>query len=599
MRNAETILGIIRERGKKGLPLFDVYRQLFNPNLFLLAYAKISKNHGAMTPGATKETVDGMSLTRINAIIEAIRLERYRFSPVRRVYIEKKGSTKTRPLGLPTFSDKLLQEVIRLVLEAYYEPRFSKHSHGFRPKRGCHTALLEIQRTWRGTAWFVEGDIKGCFDNLDHAFLMGTLKERILDNRFLRLIEGLLKAGYLEEWRYYGTFSGTPQGGVCSPILANIYLDRLDKFVEDTLIPEFTFGDSRERNTEYERILSRATYLQRMGRLEEAKLLRQEMRSIPSRNTNDPNYCRLRYVRYADDFLLGVTGPREDAERIKAKLKTFLHEKLKLELSLEKTLISHARTEPARFLGYNILTQHNDSYRAKDGKRVNGNIGLHVPLEVVKARCAKYMRSGRPTNRPALLRDSEYAILSQYQYEFRGFANYYELANDRSVKLRRLKYVMECSLTQTLANKLRIAVGRVYDRFGTMLRTPDGVYKGLQVKVAREGKTPLVATWGGISLARPKDAKSVKITDSVKPDYPFDNELLTRLLKNECELCGSRENIQVHHVRHLRDLNVRGQRAKPEWMVRMAARQRKTLVVCHACHVRIHHGLWDGTVLKG
>ena len=164
MQNADTVLGVIRQRGRSGLPLERVYRQLFNPELYLLAYGRLYRNKGAMTPGATAETVDGMSLAKIEAIIAALRSERYRWTPARRIYIEKKNSTKKRPLGLPTWSDKLLQEVIRLILEAYFEPQFSDYSHGFRPERGCHTALREVYQRWKGSVWFIEGDISACFD---------------------------------------------------------------------------------------------------------------------------------------------------------------------------------------------------------------------------------------------------------------------------------------------------------------------------------------------------------------------------------------------------------------------------------------------------
>ncbi|HEX8234553.1 MAG TPA: reverse transcriptase domain-containing protein [Abditibacteriaceae bacterium] len=537
MRNAATILSIIRERGKRGLPLEDVYRQLFNPDLYRLAYGKIYRNQGAMTPGATPETVDGMSLDKIQNIIGLLREERYRFSPARRTYIEKKNSTKKRPLGLPTWSDKLLQEVIRLLLEAYYDPQFSNHSHGFRHHRGCHSALTEIERTWRGTAWFIEGDIKGCFDNLDHSIFLGILREKIRDNRFLRLIENLLQAGYLEEWKYNATHSGSPQGGIVSPLLANIYLDRLDRYVEEHLLPNFNRGNARRRNPEFESLNHRWHYLQRRGRIEEAKQLHRQVLTLPAKMTDDPDYRRLRYIRYADDFLLGFAGPRHEAEEIKARLKEFLQDTLKLELSETKTLITHGRSQAARFLGYDLRVLHNDTYRAKDGSRkTNGNIGLFVPAEVVRARCQRYMKGGKPSNRPELLRDSEYSILLQYQYEYRGFANYYQLAVDRSRKLPRLKWVMETSLTQTLANKFRTKVTQVYRRFATTLETEQGCYKVLQTKVEREGKAPLVATWGGISLARVKDKKMVILKDAIKPDYPFRTEIVTRLLNGERHL---------------------------------------------------------------
>src|SRR3982751_6905391 len=200
MRDADTILTIIRERGGRGLPLEGVYRQLYNPALYLRAYGRIYRNDGAMTHGVTAETVDGMSLAKIRGIIESLKTERHRWTPVRRMYIEKKGSTKLRPLGMPTWSDKLLQEVVRSLLEAYYEPQFSIHSHGFRPGLRCDTALQHIAHNWTGVKWFIEGDIKGCFDDIDHEILLSILRERIHDNRFIRLMDGLLKAGYCEEW---------------------------------------------------------------------------------------------------------------------------------------------------------------------------------------------------------------------------------------------------------------------------------------------------------------------------------------------------------------------------------------------------------------
>ena len=264
MRTAETVLNVIRDRGERGLPLEDIYRQLYNRDLYLRAYGRLYRNKGAMTRGTTAETADGMSLAKIDRIIEALRHERYRWTPVRQVHIPKSNG-KTRPLGIPTWSDKLLQEVIRMILEAYYEPQFSDRSHGFRPDRGCHTALREVADVWTGTRWFVEGDIKGCFDNIDHEVLLSVLAERLHDNRFLRLLKHLLGAGYLEEWRYSHTLSGTPQGGVVSPILANIYLDRLDQFVETVLIPAHTRGSARRPNPAYTRLRSRAAYHQKSG----------------------------------------------------------------------------------------------------------------------------------------------------------------------------------------------------------------------------------------------------------------------------------------------------------------------------------------------
>jgi group II intron reverse transcriptase/maturase len=306
MRDAETVLAIIQERGRQGLPLEDIYRQLYNPDLYLRAYARLYSNKGAMTKGTTSETVDGMTLGKIEQIIDDLRQERYRWTPVRRIYIPKKNG-KMRPLGMPTWSDKLLQEVIRLILEAYYEPNFSDHSHGFRPERGCHTALMQVKRTWTGTKWFIEGDISGCFDSIDHQILMSILKEKLHDNRFLRLIHNLLKAGYLEDWRYHRTQSGTPQGGIVSPILANIYLDKLDQFVQKVLLPQYNHKEKRNRNLAYASIQSKALRLKKMGYRKEAAKLRKQQLQLPYRDPNDEEYRRLRYVRYADDGCIVLT----------------------------------------------------------------------------------------------------------------------------------------------------------------------------------------------------------------------------------------------------------------------------------------------------
>ena len=463
MRNAETILGIIRNRGTRGLPVNDLYRQLWNPNLYLMAYGRIAKNDGALTPGATPETADGMKMDDIHAIIEALRFERYRWTPARRVYIPK-ANGKRRPLGLPTWSDKVLQEVMRLLLEAYYEPQFSNRSHGFRPKRGCHTAFTEITRTWTGTTWFIEGDIAGCFDNINHKVLLEMLGENIQDSRFLRLVSHLLRAGYLE---LNATYSGTPQGSVVSPILANVYLDRLDRFVEGVLLPDYNRGRQRRKNPEYNRLEQRAKYLRRTGRGKEAAALHPLMRSLPYNDTHDPDYRRLRYIRYADDFLLGFTGPKDEADEIKARIGRFLQDNLRLELSDAKTLVTHGRAKAARFLGYEVVVQGSDTRLDARGRRtVNGIIGLRVPQDVVRAKSAAYMRDGKPIHLGARLHDSPYSIVEQYQAEFRGVVNYYRRATNLGA-LNHLRWVMEMSLAKTLAGKLKLSVSQVFKRYKT------------------------------------------------------------------------------------------------------------------------------------
>ena len=588
MRNAETVLNVIRERGERGLPLEDIYRQLYNRELYLRAYGRLYSNQGATTKGTTAETVDGMSLAKIDRIIDELRYERFRWTPVRRVNLPKPNGG-TRPLGIPTLTDKLLQEVIRMILEAYYEPQFSDRSHGFRPGRGCHTALSNVTTHWTGVRWFVEGDIKGCFDNIDHEVLLSVLGEKLHDNRFLNLLKYLLKAGYMEDWQYGRTLSGTPQGGVVSPILANIYLDRLDKFVENVLIPAHTRGTVRRDNREYTRLLNRAKYHKSQGHHALALQLRKQMQQLPSVDPYDPGYRRLRYVRYADDFVLGFIGPKAEAQQVKESLETFLRDSLKLELSKEKTLITHATSQAARFLGYELVNQQADDQHDHRGQRkVNGRIGLRVPANVIEQHCQAYMRNGKPAHRSSLIHDDDYGIMVRYQSEYRGVVQYYLLAYNVH-HFGRLHKVMEMSLAKTLAAKHKSTTRKMRRKYRSVVETEHGPRVCLRVvKQQDNGKRPLMAQFGGIPLQRQRQAVLV---DQQPQRYRTDrNELVKRLLADECEMCGSTVAIEVHHIRALRDLNVKGQGTKPKWVQLMAARKRKTLVVCRTCHMDIHHG---------
>jgi group II intron reverse transcriptase/maturase len=582
MQNAETILAVIRHRGERGLPLDRIYRSLFNPELYLLAYANLYSNQGAMTKGTTPETVDGMSLAKIQSIIDEIRCERFHWTPVRRTYIPK-ANGKMRPLGIPTWRDKLVQEVIRLILEAYYEPQFSDASHGFRPERGCHTALTTVQRTWKGTKWFIEGDIKGCFDNIDHSVLMDILRRSILDGRFLALVEGLLKAGYLENWKLNRTYSGTPQGGVVSPLLANIYLDELDRFVTTELIPAYTKGDTRRTNPEYERLRSRAKKAKAKGDMEKHRAYALQARQLPSSDAYDPGYRRLRYVRYADDFMLGLIGTKAEAEAIKQRVKTWLSETLRLELSDEKTLITHATKDRAKFLGYEVGAMQSNSH-----PEVNGYIELRIPEAKLTAFEERYKRNSKVMHRAEFINDSDYDIVAKYGAEFRGMIQYYKLARNIR-KLGRVERTIRLSLLKTLANKLKTTVRTVWRRYKHRHMNLDGDRMGLRVVVPREGKQPLVATFGETPLKRQTKA----VIQDEKPEWTTRvkrTELIQRLLAEKCELCGSTEDIDVHHVRALKDLDRDGRKPKPAHVFVMAARRRKTLVVCRKCHTDIHHG---------
>jgi group II intron reverse transcriptase/maturase len=564
----------------------DLYRQLYNPQLYLRAYARLYSNDGAMTKGTTEETVDGMSLKKIFEIIELLKQEQFHWTPVRRTYIPKKNR-KLRPLGLPTWTDKLVQEVLRSLLEAYYEPQFSEASQGFRPQRGCHTALSEIRAGWRGTHWFIEGDIKACFDQLNHSVLLDILAEKIHDNRFLRLIKQLLQAGYLEEWRYHDTYSGSPQGGVVSPILANIYLDKLDHYIEKELLPAYTQGERRNVNLAYHRIQNRVVSLKKKGKHAQAHQVKRQLRAFPARDPNDPHFRRLKYVRYADDTLLGFAGPKSEAEEIKRTLGNFLRDTLKLELSQEKTLITHAATQPARFLGYDIIASfRNDRISSRGQRDLNGNIRLRLPAEIVEKKRAQYKHKGKPLRRMRLASQTDYTILDTYQAEYRGLYQYYQLA-DNVCWLNRLHWDMQQSLLHTLAAKYRKSKQAMVHRYHAIIETPDGSRRCLRVTKERTGgKKPLIATFGGIALKHKEQA--ILIDRLPIPIRYEQKEVIRRLIASTCELCTIKsENAVVHHVRKLADLERMG-KGRPHWAQIMLKRRRKTLVVCQACHHAIH-----------
>jgi len=577
------VLGVLRDRGRKGLPCEQLYRQMFNRELYFLAYGKIYSNQGAMTPGASEETADGMSEEKIEQIIGLMRREKYRFAPARRVYIPKKNG-KLRPLGMPAWSDKLVGEVVRLLLEAFYEPQFSDSSHGFRRFRGCHTALREINNTWTGATWFVEGDISDCFGSLDHEILLGILAEKIHDNRFLRLIRNMLKAGYLEDWEYHDTLSGAPQGGTVSPILSNIYLDKLDKFVERELIPQYTRGARRKPNPEYARIAGRLRRARRHGDRAAARDLGKQLRTLPRDDPMDPGYRRLKYIRYADDHILGFTGPKAEAEEIKGRLAAFLRETLGLELNGAKTLITHARSQRARFLGYDVSVWHCNTKITSGRRAANGKIVLRVPPDVVTAQCARYRKHGKPWHRSRLQNLDDYDIVRKYGAEYAGVVNYYLLAYD-VWRLTRLRWNALTSMLKTLSAKHGSTVSKTAAKHKAKVETRDGLRTCFEARKHREGKPDLVARFGGITLRQ--DRRAV-IRDPAPAPAPYPRkELIKRLRKRECELCETGTTVAVHQVTGLKDLGKPGP-GQPAWASLMARMRRKTLIVCASCHDWIH-----------
>lgn len=599
---AENYLCVVQSRGQRGLPLERVYRNMRNRDLFLMAYGKIYANKGATTLGTDPtDTIQGMSLARIDKIIEQLRTGTYQWKPSRRTYIPKKNG-KMRPLSVPNWSDKLVQEVIRMILEAYYEPQFRNNSHGFRPRRSCHTALDQIKHQWKGTKWFIEGDIKGCFCNICHQKLLALLSLKIHDNRFLKLIREMLKAGYLEDWIYHQSFSGTPQGGIVSPLMSNIMLHELDCFVEDIIIPQHTNNKFRKQNPAYNRL----SYLRQKARqtcnVDLYKRLTQVQRTISSGDPDDSNYRRLRYVRYADDFLLGFIGSKSEAIAIKEQIGCFL-QGISLEMSEEKTFITHALTQKARFLGYHIQTRKCNTKLTSlpNGvkiRSINGSIELQVPSDVRTKWITRYTRADKTHQIGAYIQLSDYEIVNTYGAQLRGLINYYAMADNIGTALRYVRWVCMESTRKTLAAKHRIKSPRTshkrYRYKGGITEKGKLEWQHIRVIVQRKGKKPLIAKCGETPL---RIRKTVYSSDKIPPAFVMGtrSELTTRLVMGKCELCGEKSALEAHHVNKLKNLKQRwqGRKSKPKWVQWMIARNRKVIVVCHSCHQNITHGRYD------
>ena len=486
MRSPENVLKSLSEKAKNKEYRYErLYRNLYNPEFYLLAYQNIATSQGSMTAGADGFTLDGMSMERIEKLIQKLRDHSYQPNPARRVYIAKKNSSKKRPLGIPSTDDKLLQEVVRMILEAIYEPTFSDNSHGFRPKRSCHTALKEIVTLFTGAKWIIEGDIKACFDSFDHHITIQLLRKRIKDEAFISLMWKFLRAGYMEQWTYHETYSGSPQGSGVSPILANIYLNELDEFMA-RMKKSFDKGDTRSRKVHKDHDKVRWAYRKAQKNLEiertEANLAafkeaRKVMLSTPHLDEMDENYKRLQYNRYADDFLISITGSKQDAENIKEQVKIFLKDKLNLTMSEEKTHVTHS-SEKVRYLGYDIrISRSQDTKRTKKGlQRVwYGKVQLYMPKEKWIAKLHEYgafkikkdengKEIWKPLHRGALMPLDDVAIISKYNSEIRGLYNYYRLAIN-VCNLGKFHSIMRGSCLKTLAAKYNSSVMKMYKKY--------------------------------------------------------------------------------------------------------------------------------------
>lgn len=594
MRNPTAVLKSLEEKAKqKGYVFERLYRNLYNPEFYLLAYQNIAKSQGSMTAGTDGMTLDDMTMGRIERIIASLKDHSYQPHPARRENIPKKNNpSKTRPLGIPSTDDKLVQKVVRMLLEAIYEPTFSTYSHGFRPKRSCHTALSEIKAIFNGAQWVIEGDIKACFDSFDHHVLVDILRRRIKDEHFIALMWKMLKAGYMEQWTYHRTYSGTPQGSGVSPILANIYLSELDRYLEKYQ-EQFKVGSRKQKmNKEYER--ARRQYTAQRTLLSQShtketvqafKRAQQKMLSIPYYPPTDKTYKSLQFNRYADDFVIGIIGAHKDAEQIKADIRDFLANTLKLPLSEEKTKITHS-SELIDYLGYQFTVRRSkDAKRDKNGvlrRMWYGRVALYVPHDKWVQKLKEYnafkivtdadgKERWKSLHRGKLMHKDALAITSQFNAEIRGLYNYYCLAENVSV-LNSFYFIMKGSFLKTLAAKGNTTCNKIRKKY-----EQDGVIA-----------IPYVTKSGPKWCEFYHDGFAKKSTlPSLSADtlpqyakYAKTNSLARRLKAGICELCGAEtKEIHMHHVRRLKDLT-----GKDNLELKMMQMRRKSIALCPECY---------------
>lgn len=577
----------------------DLYRMLYKEDLFVVAYERIKSRPSSMCPGTDGETLDGTSLGTIRRLIEELRDETFRFNPVRRKE-SPKANGKSRTLGIPAVRDRLVQEVMKMILEAVYEspegPFFLDTSHGFRPKRSCHTALREFRRKWSGVNWIIEGDVKACFDQIDHRILTDLLRKKIHDERFISLVWKFLRAGKMEELcgPRLDSLVGTPQGGVVSPILANVYLHELDSKVEEIRLREERGGSRKRRNPEYHRLVKLRAKLIRKGDtpLSTIRDLEREIRQTPSIVPNDPDFIKVKYIRYADGWIIGVSGPKTMAEGIGEEIETFLRERLRLTLNPDKSRITHAKKELTRFLGCDVgIGRGTKVARAQKvtqrGKRITKRVAGWQPTilapvsDIVERLHARQFcdANGFPTHKGAYIALDPDQIVRLYSGINRGIQNYYRFVDNFSA-VQRIQYILQYSCAKTLAAKYRLSLKQIFAKYGP----------GLTIHAeSADGRGRTVSFYLNRDWTRKPDAFQLNNETIDRVNWFYQVRSRSRL-GWPCAICGTEDDVEMHHLKHIRKVGTK----KPAGFAHIMARlNRKQIPVCRVCHSAIHAGRYD------
>lgn len=568
----------------------DLFRLLCNKDLLRLSYNKIKSKPGNMTPGSDKETLDGFSEEIIDLIIKDLKSYKYSFKPVRRICIPKSNTTKLRPLSIPSPRDKVVQQTMLFILESIYEPTFSRHSHGFIAGRSCHTALKEIRSTWSGMKWAIEGDIKGCYDNIDQNILISILRKKIDDERFIQVIWKVLRSGVISNNQFQQSKIGTPQGGIISPILANIYLNELDIFVNQ-ISKTLSSSTRRRPNKEYKKIESKIWRLKEKLKknnnvspdifLETSILLKsliEKRKIILSKDPFDHKYVRVKYIRYADDWIVGIIGNKELAIEIKSILEIFLDISLNLTLSTEKTKITHFPSRKVKFLGYQIQIGRKSQITCVS-KTIQRTAGwqprLFIPLEdvITKLKEKNFFKNGKGIRKKGWIMYPDDIITKRYNAILLGIKNYYSPADNYNKGIAYIQYIILYSWAHTLASKHRTKISKQLSKVNK-----------LNLKIEKKLTNNI---W------------DFKINENITNPYiglrvsPLRSKILS---SNQCKICGTKENLEMHHIKALRKDGVL---LEDRYMAALMQRMnRKQICVCRNCHVNIHKGTYDGQSLK-
>lgn len=569
-----------------------LYALLCKEEMLMLAYDNIKSKPGNMTPGILPETLDGMSIEVLRKLIEKLKDESFDFKTSRRIRIPK-GSGGTRPITLASPRDKIIQEAIRLILNSIYEPLFLEESHGFRPNRGCHSALKNINQKFQSTVWMIEGDIEKCFDSINHSLLMNLIEKKIRDRRFTRLIWKSLRAGHMETKTIKHNIIGTFQGSIISPILANIFLHELDLFIL-SIKKEFDKGDHSKVSKEYNKLRYEERKLREKGLLEEARNIATLRRKTPYSNFRDEDYKKLAYIRYADDWLIGIKGTKEETTLIKEKVRQFL-QSIKLNLSESKTKITNINDDKVLFLGTTINrskhtkyvktkmikklgsktneTDHKETEEEKDKglalKRNPRRLRMEAPLLRIKAKLreAGFMKENKSYPKFVWMHMSHSQILERYNAIIRGYLNYYSFVNNFGKFAATIEFILKGSCAKLLAAKFSLKTqAKVFKKFGKQLKDP-------------EKKRELTKIKYNIKL---QFLTKLNPNGVVPALYSYKSP--ATLFHESCAICGSKERIEMHHIRAMKDL-----KPNKSWIDKLMIKaKRKQIPLCRKCHMIKH-----------